>query len=96
MRRFDLVLKFDFLRPEHAQKLFVDLCERLHLDGPMEAALERVGGCKALTPGDFHQQYRQAKFSPPNTSLDLVRRLVDTNARKQGYRKASMGFLVTQ
>ncbi len=96
LRRFDLVLKFDFLRPEHAQKLFVDLCERLHLDGPMEAALERVGGCKALTPGDFHQQYRQAKFSPPNTSLDLVRRLVDTNARKQGYRKASMGFLVTQ
>lgn len=92
LRRFDLVVKFDALRGEHAQRLFLEMCDQLQLGGPSAQTLERLKNCNGLTPGDFHQQRRQAKFSPPTTSEELGQRLIDTSTRKHTYRKAPMGF----
>lgn len=92
LRRFDLVVRFDFLRAEHAQSLFLELCESMALGNPIAQTLDRLKTCNGLTPGDFHQQRRQAKFAPPATSEELLQRLIDTSARKHNYRKGPMGF----
>lgn len=92
LRRFDLVVGFDFLRGEHSQRLFLAMCEALALDDPGTETLQRLKSCNSLTPGDFHQQRRQSKFYPPKTSAELAQRLMDTSARKHAYRKAPIGF----
>lgn len=94
LRRFDLVVGFDFLREEHAQRLFLEMCEALALGSPEAGTLQRLKACNSLTPGDFHQQRRQAKFSPPKTSAELVQRLLETSSRKHAYRKAPIGFSI--
>ena len=59
---------------------------------PDAATLERLKFCQALTPGDFQQQRRQAKFSPPSSSGELLQRLAAMNARKTSYRRTPIGF----
>ncbi len=92
LRRFDLVVRFDFLRPEHAQALFEQMCQQEKLDTPDATTLERLKFFQALTPGDFQQQRRQAKFSPPSSSGELLQRLAAMNARKSSYRRTPIGF----
>lgn len=92
LRRFDLVVRFDFLRTEHTMELFVQMCKEEQLDSPDDAKLARLKGYQALTPGDFQQQRRQSKFSPPGSSAELLQRIAAMNDRKTSYRRTPIGF----
>lgn len=72
LRRFDLKIRFDYLRPDQAWALFVAHCHALGLEQPAEALQERLRAVSTLTPGDFAAVARQQWFRPLATPLALV------------------------
>ena len=92
LRRFDLKMKFDFLRPEQAWRLFGRHCEQLGLPIAEPAPLKReLGRLRNLTPGDFAAVLRRHRFqpisSPPELRQALSREcdLKENNGRGIGF-----------
>lgn len=92
LRRFDLKVKFDFLRPEQAWELLRRHCSQLNLSTPQPDLLARVMRLGRLTPGDFAAVLRQHRFRPIESSEAMVSALEAECAVKEGG-KASIGFL---
>ncbi len=92
LRRFDLKVKLDFLRPEQAWALLQRHCAQLGLAAPgvqEQACLARL---RQLTPGDFAAVLRQGRFKPLGSAAALVAGLEGECALKEGA-KGVMGFV---
>jgi SpoVK/Ycf46/Vps4 family AAA+-type ATPase len=84
LRRFDLKVCFEYLRPAQAVELMRRACTAL---GVHESGCEElVRGLHKLAPGDFALVMRQARFRPVRDAADIHRRLVDEVVRKGGGR----------
>ena len=92
MRRFDLKVKFDFLRPEQTRALLCRYCEQLQFPAPQPDLLHRVTRLPCLTPGDFATVQRRSRFHPIESAAALVAALEAECAIKEGA-KARLGFL---
>jgi SpoVK/Ycf46/Vps4 family AAA+-type ATPase len=92
LRRFDLKVKFDFLKPEQACELLRRYCLKLELAPPIPEQWARMQRLPQLTPGDFAAVARQNRFRPITSSAALVTALEAECAVKEGA-KAAMGFL---
>jgi SpoVK/Ycf46/Vps4 family AAA+-type ATPase len=93
LRRFDLKIRFDYLKPEQARSLFLDLAQRLGLDVPKVIETRLVGlGC--LTPGDFANVARQGKLRRIASAWELLERLAAECAIKPEGKKRPIGFAV--
>ena len=75
LRRFDLRIRFDYLTRAQVVALLRETCRGLGIDAceaeSVAAELER------MTPGDFAQVLRQARFFPVGTLQGLKERLQD-------------------
>lgn len=92
LRRFDLKVKFDYLQPEQAWRLFVKYADSLDLGEPepdLRMVLARV---PKLTPGDFAAASRRHRFHPLATPSALLRALQNACALKEGA-KTPIGFV---
>ena len=92
LRRFDLKVKLDYLRPPQAWALLQRHCAQLGLPAPGAAEQARMERLKQLTPGDFAAVLRQSRFMPLTSAAGLVGGLVGECALKQDARKA-IGFV---
>lgn len=92
LRRFDLKVKFDFMRPEQVWELLRRHCIALKFTAPQPDLLPRVMRLQQLTPGDFAAVLRQHRFRPIESPAALVSSLEAECAVKEGG-KASIGFL---
>ncbi len=92
LRRFDLKVKFDFLKPEQASELLRRHCATMNLGTPQSDQLGRLIHLWTLTPGDFAAVVRQNRFRPITSSAGLVAALEAECAVKEGA-KAAIGFL---
>ncbi|GHT95423.1 ATPase [Betaproteobacteria bacterium] len=92
LRRFDLKVKFDFLRSEQAWELLRRHCAQLKLPAPPTNLQNRVTRMNKLTPGDFAAVIRQNRFHPVTTPVMLVAALESECALKDGS-GAQIGFL---
>lgn len=92
MRRFDLKVKFDFLRPGQTRELLCRYCEQLQFPAPQPDLLHRVTRLPCLTPGDFATVQRRSRFHPIESAAALVAALEAECAIKEGA-KARLGFL---
>lgn len=92
LRRFDLKVKFDFLRPEQACELLRRYCTQLQLPEPPPELLARLIRLQRLTPGDFSAVLRQHRFRPIQSSAMLVSAL-EAECAVKGGGASSMGFL---
>lgn len=92
LRRFDLKVKFDFLRSEQAWELLRRHCAALSLPAPQPDLLPRVMRLGQLTPGDFSAVLRQHRFRPIESPGMLVSALEAECAVKEGG-KAAIGFM---
>jgi SpoVK/Ycf46/Vps4 family AAA+-type ATPase len=91
LRRFDLKIRFGYLKSCQAWEMFGDTVRRLGLepDETVRATLERL---TLLTPGDFATIMRQTRLGAITTARDLALRLgAECAAKPEGKRKA-MGF----
>ncbi len=91
LRRFDLKVRFDYLRPEQAWTMFQDAARRLGIepDGGELTGLSHLG---ILTPGDFATVLRQARMNRPRDARDLLARLEAECQVKPDHRRKPMGF----
>ena len=93
LRRFDLKLKFDYLKPDQAIAMLQRHCETLGLSVP-DAAAELLARqrLRHLTPGDFAAVMRRHRFRPIASNGELVAALQAECAIKADCRPA-MGFV---
>ena len=91
--RFDLKVKFDFLKPEQAWELLRRHCAQLSMPAPSPDLLDKVRRMDKLAPGDFAAVLRQSRFHPVTTPRLLVAALAAECALKEGCSGASIGFL---
>lgn len=92
LRRFDLKVKFDFLRTDQALELLCRHCSELELAQPLADARARISRLKNLTPGDFAAVLRQHRFYPMKSADALVSALEAECVVKSGV-KRSIGFM---
>lgn len=92
LRRFDLKVKFDYLRPEQSWEMLRRYCTTLGFPAPQPDELAKMMRLKQLTPGDFAAVMRQNRFNPIKTCAALVRALEAECALKE-QTKVPMGFL---
>ncbi len=91
LRRFDLKVKFDYLKADQAAELLRRYCFEFCWPAPSPEVLTRVTRLTALTPGDFAAVIRQHRFRPMGTSGVLVNALEAECALKQATKRA-IGF----
>ena len=72
LRRFDLKLKFDFLRPRQIEDLFSRHCAELKIARPTRRTTATVARLGNATPGDFAAIVRRHRFSPLHTATQLA------------------------
>ena len=91
LRRFDLKVCFDYLRPEQAWIMFQDAARRLGIvpDLKVKGGLSSLA---ILTPGDFATVLRQARLNKPKDSRELLARLEAECQVKPDSRRKAIGF----
>ncbi len=92
LRRFDLKVRFDYLKPDQAWKLLLRQCESLGLAKPAPHSRTKMSTLRKLTPGDFAAVARQHRFRPIETTERLISALAAECALKEGGGNA-MGFV---
>lgn len=94
LRRFDLKVKFEPMRPEQTKALFLAECSQYGFEKAEDSRVfERLNMLTTLTPGDFSTVRRQAKFSPITSAEELVGRLEDEEAvRLKKTTRRAIGF----
>ncbi|MGH8502863.1 MAG: AAA family ATPase [Gammaproteobacteria bacterium] len=85
-RRFDLKVKFGYLRAEQAWALLERQCAALSMPAPDTALQPRVAKLAVLTPGDFAAVARQHRFRPIESAIAFVQALQAECAMKDGHR----------
>lgn len=93
LRRFDLKLRFDYLREEQALALFTDCCEALGLGRPVADEADAVRQMRHLTPGDFAAVQRQHRFQPVCDAAMLVAALMQGCELKNAGTSKRIGFI---
>lgn len=93
LRRFDLKLKFGYLKPDQAWALFERQCAALNLPVPGTSLRSDIARLGLLTPGDFAAVARRHGFSPLADAFALLEALTDECALKEGGQSHSMGFI---
>lgn len=92
LRRFDLKVKFDFLKTEQAWELLMRHCAALGLAKPCPADRNQIDRLGKLTPGDFAAVVRQHHFRPIESAAALVKALECECVFKEGARSV-IGFV---
>ena len=91
LRRFDLKIKFDFLRPGQSQALLESYCNTLNLNTPNNTLAARLGRLNNLTQGDFAAVMRRHRFNPVCSAADIVAALEEECCLKENF-KRPIGF----
>lgn len=91
MRRFDVKLKFDYLRPEQAWVMFLDLAKAQGFD-TCESLKPKIQVIENLAPGDFAVVSRKLRLTTASHPETLVEMLVDECKVKSDGHSRSIGF----
>ncbi len=73
LRRFDIKVMFDYLKPTQAIALAERHCSQMDLPPLTHDDLAELNHLRFLTPGDFAAAARQHRFKPYASSLDLIK-----------------------
>lgn len=92
LRRFDLKVKFDYLKPDQASYLLVRQCGSLGFPPPTKSDQQELSRLTTLTPGDFSAVVRQHQFRPMANAAKLVAALKKECEVKEGGNRIPIGF----
>jgi SpoVK/Ycf46/Vps4 family AAA+-type ATPase len=93
LRRFDVKVRFDYLRPEQAWDLLGRLCQGLGLAAPEPGLIARLGHLSVLTPGDFAVVARQHRFRRFSDAAQVLEALKAECVVKEDGKRQRMGFV---
>ena len=91
LRRFDLKVRFDYLRADQSELLIDACCDELDIDTPSSSDFRRLNSVDNLAPGDFATVLRQSKFTGLSSAQKLIDALIAECSLKQDT-KQSIGF----
>ncbi len=91
LRRFDLKVKFDYLKPIQAAELLRRHCLELAIPAPALGQIARLSRLPMLTPGDFAAVVRQHQFRPL-TSADALIGILESECSLKPGAKRAIGF----
>lgn len=92
LRRFDMKIKFDYLKPAQAWQIFVDTATKFSID-PTETDRALLDKLYLLTPGDFANIARQSRLRKIQSSSELIERLAAECKFKPEGINHGIGFL---
>jgi SpoVK/Ycf46/Vps4 family AAA+-type ATPase len=92
LRRFDLKVRFDYLKAEQAWALFQKQLEALSLDRGCTDVRKRLDGLTTLTPGDFAAVARRHRFKSLADASEMVEALAAECSAKKCDARKSIGF----
>ncbi len=95
LRRFDLKIKFDYLKPEQGWELFKQVLVDYHSEvDDMTEWQKKVTALRGLTPGDFATVVRQNRYSKKSLSADtlMVGLMREVEFKDKGHFK-NIGFV---
>jgi len=92
LRRFDLKVKLDYLKPAQVWTLFQRHCHLLACPPPTTELKFRLERQAKLTPGDFAAVVRQHRFRPIGSATELADALEAECNIKEGP-KSAIGFI---
>lgn len=92
LRRFDLKVKFNYLKSEQAWQLLVSQCESLDISSPTDEYRSELAQCTVLTPGDFAAVARQQRFRPMASANELIAALKQECSLKEDGKRKPIGF----
>lgn len=92
LRRFDLKVKFDYLKPEQAWQLLMRQCESMGIPAPSGEHRPALAQLAVLTPGDFAAVARQHRFRPIANASELTVALKQECALKEDGKRKPIGF----
>lgn len=92
LRRFDLKIKFDFLKQDQAWGLLQKHCKSLDVARPHKSLKRSLDALNNLTPGDFAAVSRRHRFNPITSAKAMIVALAAECAIKEGVKRA-IGFI---
>ena len=95
MRRFDAKVLLDYLLPDQAWRLLLQLCGQCGIEPPADSdpLRGRLAILRALTPGDFTAVGRRHRFESFRHAEGLVSALEGECQAKPGVATRRMGFV---
>jgi SpoVK/Ycf46/Vps4 family AAA+-type ATPase len=93
LRRFDLKIHFDYMRPDQAWKMFLDFCRLMQLVVPQESIEQRIKKIENLTPGDFAVVLRCSRFQQIESPMYFAEALENECSLKEDGKKRTIGFV---
>jgi SpoVK/Ycf46/Vps4 family AAA+-type ATPase len=91
LRRFDMKVKFDYLKPEQAWQLFLDTTSKFGVE-TTEAHRGKLDMLRLLTPGDFANVVRQSRLCNISSASELIGLLEAECKIKPESGKQKIGF----
>ena len=92
LRRFNMAIKFDFLKADIAQEMFERTCQSLGIEAWEGVRVAEVGAMGHLTPGDFEQFVRQTRLVRPKNAMDVLNSLKKAASMKKTKASRAIGF----
>jgi len=92
-RRFDMLLRFDYLKPAASRRLFVRLCDLLAVEPRLDRVAGAIDTLANLTPGDFQQVLRRASLIRPADSQAVLETLRTASRIKKDGPGRPAGFM---
>lgn len=92
LRRFDLKVKFDYLRQEQSALLLEKYCTNLGIPNPTLADYQALKNMQFITPGDFAVVANQSRFATIKTAETFIQTLKVEHDLK-GLSQKSIGFM---
>jgi len=94
LRRFDLKLKFGYLKTAQALQLLQRHCQHMGLGEPTPQDRQALAALGLLTPGDYAAIVRQSRLRPIQSASQMVQALTEECALKPGAQSRAIGFVV--
>jgi transitional endoplasmic reticulum ATPase len=92
LRRFDLKVKFDYLRQEQSALLLENHCAKLGIPNPTPGDYQALKKLLFITPGDFAVVANQSRFATIKTAEAFIEALKVEHDLK-GLSQKSIGFM---
>jgi transitional endoplasmic reticulum ATPase len=93
LRRFDMAIKFDYLKSEIALEMFNKTCETLGLTNFDNDCQNKIKQLKYLTPGDFEQVVRCNRLTGFDSAFGVYSGLESAVKLKKKSASSPIGFL---
>ena len=93
LRRFDIKVRFDYLKPAQSWEMLSLLCQDLGLPAPAAGLAAELARLPVLTPGDFALVARQHRFRKLTGPAQVIDALRTECAAKEDGRRQRIGFM---